>query len=1029
MKKNLTFTISHFKKIFYIILVGIIYSCCVINGFAQGVLAPPTHHIVGSKSLCDPDNNYSLVPHPTTVYVNWVVTDYLSGAVTTWTTLGGSFVAPAFGSSGGSISVSSSVCTEPAVIEITPCCVNKLEELFIVKSDELLSNPGVLSGLMSHQRILVEGDFTIDVPNLILNNYEFHMESGSKIILGHGINLKLSHCTFETCFNMWRGIYLADDYASLTAYNGCVFKDAERAVYAVKWSSDFFITDCDFVDNIIGICTTVDPPASSSEGNFSVKGCNFNFNGTLKLPYFNQLAFGTHPMAGIYLRDRHGIIGDNKNNPNTFRDLNNGIWLQNSGIRIFNSNFENIRNEGFYSFDFMGSAIYADDKGAAINELYVNGTHFYGGLSVPLVNMKDCDYGVYTLDAQNIINTSKMENVDIGILVKGIKTSKKSFLELNVIEANTAGIYFLLNPGASKLLAAHNSIFTLNTKAKCIRAEQAASWGNVLLEITDNHLVDIGKGGIDVSFFKLPLVKDNVINTNGFINPDFTGISMNYCNQASVACNNINGGGKNDANVNNHGLRFNTTSESFMDCNTVDNTTKGIGFYGGCGSTKMRDNAIWNHNIGLFVHTTGVLGYQPFNGNRWEGTFTNPDFGAEDNNASAGQGNEKFDVNTNNGNNNEYLPTLSPLTPVNWFTDVNGPANYSCTEEICDPKKNQSNTNQNYSVELAIANGTYTTSEFIAESQDLARQYLFDKLANDAALRAQFGSFQSFYSAHQNTNIEILQNAKAGIESITQYSSYYTLAIKTADSILTHLNDSLLLLDSLRSVSTGIDSLIDTTASKIRAQIKSVQNLVMQVNAYQEAQNTGKINTALFDNSLVQSSKLVEQNEKLINTIYLETIAQGIYELNANQAASVLSIAEQCPYSGGSAVYRARVLYQLVDKNMEYNDFSTCLAQGYFRKSHPENSQINDSTSELVKFGISPNPAKNEATVYYENKFKEVSFLEICNLSGKKIDSFELPQDGTTVKLNTSFYENGVYLVKILSSKAISNALKLVVLK
>ena len=48
-----------------------------------------------------------------------------------------------------------------------------------------------------------------------------------------------------------------------------------------------------------------------------------------------------------------------------------------------------------------------------------------------------------------------------------------------------------------------------------------------------------------------------------------------------------------------------------------------------------------------------------------------------------------------------------------------------------------------------------------------------------------------------------------------------------------------------------------------------------------------------------------------------------------NNYQQILSIAEQCPYSGGVAVYIARSLIALFNDSIIYDDENNCLQQGY----------------------------------------------------------------------------------------------------
>ncbi len=45
---------------------------------------------------------------------------------------------------------------------------------------------------------------------------------------------------------------------------------------------------------------------------------------------------------------------------------------------------------------------------------------------------------------------------------------------------------------------------------------------------------------------------------------------------------------------------------------------------------------------------------------------------------------------------------------------------------------------------------------------------------------------------------------------------------------------------------------------------------------------------------------------KMVNEIYLSTVAKGITIFNSTQITQLSNIAHQCPLTGGRAVYRAR---------------------------------------------------------------------------------------------------------------------------
>lgn len=77
-----------------------------------------------------------------------------------------------------------------------------------------------------------------------------------------------------------------------------------------------------------------------------------------------------------------------------------------------------------------------------------------------------------------------------------------------------------------------------------------------------------------------------------------------------------------------------------------------------------------------------------------------------------------------------------------------------------------------------------------------------------------------------------------------------------------------------------------------------------------------------------------------MNAIYLTTLAQSgeDVEFSSQQAATLFSIADQCPLLGGNPVYQARALYALIDEEAEFDDALLCITEGFVVKNLAEPS-------------------------------------------------------------------------------------------
>ena len=67
-------------------------------------------------------------------------------------------------------------------------------------------------------------------------------------------------------------------------------------------------------------------------------------------------------------------------------------------------------------------------------------------------------------------------------------------------------------------------------------------------------------------------------------------------------------------------------------------------------------------------------------------------------------------------------------------------------------------------------------------------------------------------------------------------------------------------------------------------------------------------------------------------------------------------ITHQCPMQGGNAVFFARSLYSLVDKDKQYDDFKICNLVGIALRK-PQNAKVDAVAT------VNPNPANEMATL------------------------------------------------------------------
>ena len=124
----------------------------------------------------------------------------------------------------------------------------------------------------------------------------------------------------------------------------------------------------------------------------------------------------------------------------------------------------------------------------------------------------------------------------------------------------------------------------------------------------------------------------------------------------------------------------------------------------------------------------------------------------------------------------------------------------------------------------------------------------------------------------------------------------------------------------------------------------------------------------------------------------------------------ILSIAQQCPYTGGPAVERARTLIAMVNDSVFYDDVNTCLQVGVYKQT-PDDSlkQVNGNALILI-----PNPAKETFQVGLIGDLSDGACnLTINNAIGELVFIQELNCKAETINIDISKLNQGIYSVKV----------------
>ncbi len=178
------------------------------------------------------------------------------------------------------------------------------------------------------------------------------------------------------------------------------------------------------------------------------------------------------------------------------------------------------------------------------------------------------------------------------------------------------------------------------------------------------------------------------------------------------------------------------------------------------------------------------------------------------------------------------------------------------------------------------------------------------------------------------------------------------------------------------------------------------------------AMKNGDYTNAQSMNNAISPNNIIERNWKRVDNILIKLQSDS---LNQNDVSILQGIAQQCPLTGGSIVYKARALL-----NVQFNAIFTypndCpVNNGVSTSSRIENASVAPAKTEQIQtVNLYPNP--NNGTMMLDYSIKDDAHLEITDITGNLVGTYYLPATGTTMKIQSDNLQNGMYLYRVISN-------------
>lgn len=864
----------------------------------------------------------------------------------------------------------------------------------------------------------VDSDYTL-ASNITLTGDTILVASGKKIIVPSGKILTItSNSYLKNCNNMWVGIEVRAGGKIELDGNSKI----EGAQYGINIldSSDYKIKEATFNRNYVGInfkgySHLVYGPNAYNKLKFDCSKSS-GVQDTLPPPYVGQTpAIGTKGFAGIKLQGSFVDLSPYSVDSLNFNNLSNGIVCNNAYLRIEKCVFSNIHADATYN-SYMPQNV----NGVGVN---VNNTTLgtatlrgfdliSGSVDSLKTNFRSCDTAIVVIGRSAMIYNNRTENVSVGF--RTTTTDGYCVIYDNRLRVKHIGVNILHSDLANLVSVNYNKII--------VGEGSSSSAGNVGINFNmmnnssilnagaSSNLINLygAENGIAFNNLRNGLAKDNSINiitTLGSINS--IGISLTGCKSLKLDGNTIIGSDTGD--VRQKGIYISSSDSSKLYCNYTNQTFEGILANAINVNCDLRSNTMHNHAYGLHLNSGAKIGLHFYKGNLWDGSYSRK---AAKNEDFVNYLNSQFRV-----QDTVLAHFLLPRSffPIFMFIAKDSINDFKCSdftrggggglgddgggidELPIDDGQERMITNE----DIAAAEGdSVQYDRFQIENNYILDQNLYQKLKNFPELQAT-QLMADFY----------LENVSSAIGTLNEVneSTLYTLSERIPiESQLDSLHDSISNVIAEMGTSTN-----ENTIKQLALETTILQNEIEVKTINLKSTKALLMDNLLSSNSAVNNYQPIESYEKIVNEIYLSTIAKDIFDFTSSQKSTLYEIAHLCPLSGGKAVYSARSIYAIIDDRQYYDDDNVCQQAETARKSTKieiDNKTIQKSNG--VK--ISPNPADNDIQIDFDGQAN--LNLEIYDAMSKLILTAKLNSKKTSEKIFINSLQNGVYFLKLFSN-------------
>ena len=846
----------------------------------------------------------------------------------------------------------------------------------------------------------LNGTLIVDI-DYVFAGAQVIMESEAAIEIQPGIKLKIGNTSsLMGCDALWDGVLVREN-AELELSDMSSISDAFQAIHLMNGSS-LSCQDVSFRRNYIGIY--IPPNANGVMNSISfplpIIRNTFESDGNLLPDAGNSynLLFDDMSYTGILANDVLMTIGvSGEVISNTFKGMYNGI-------RAFKSTIICSRSE-------FADMVSNDNDIETGHGLYNEDSSIFSFLNI----FKNTEYGIRGNKSELKSFQDVFDNFKVGVeMVAAPPGGTISVFDSDFSIYSERAIVVFNSPSATIECLSNTIINTLifdETFQEAISIFDNGSKNGSLLRLEDNIiLLGENQAGITLSNVLRAEVNSNSISFTDDLNFESgwsRGFKMSNCAFTELEGNSVFG-----ASLPSSGFETEDSPNQIFCCNSSSDNQVGMKFSGlSCVNTDLNTNNLERSaDAGLSLFNT-IIGGQEHKGNLWC-------------NGSAASfigdlqlvPTSFFEVDESDGTVDCLI--LPPANISGWFFDEDA-VTPECIEE-CEFETGEGRSPEFF--DLLAANQAFE-GEFNETSNWNSGRYL---LNSSELLQGQNEEIDLFYAENQNSALQLYNDFQANLESL------FELNADLKDQIQILQNDISLILEQINDINFEIIQASTETEKLALINEKNQREFLLKDqysllrNLREEIKN-GIISSAQDLKSLnfnLPTPNVAATNEKTINNAVLSSIIDPSFLQKVKVLSRIYNIANQCPASGGLAVYKARSLFDYITPGIqnEYTETDNCYQPSENRISLFEDSiNIQENTS----IEIYPNPNTGTFTVLIEEGIDN-GVLTITNMLGERILNYNINTDMKQLDLNIN-QNPGLYFVTIENNGEIIKNIKLIV--